>query len=481
MTVWEWELFESEISPALYTVSDTGPLYGPITDFKVFRDKHLGLRLQTISVAKSTTTYTAPPGGAICIARDLVKLKARVGGDTVVFAGVIPTRSTSIEFTDETSIKKTQESSLHWIRWERISAGETCYTIEWVGNLSSSFLWPHTIKYTSTGEKKIKFGSSKGAIEITSPIQALAQYKSCACLTIDGLEVIIGTSRHTPNHVEAPGFILYKGMPSEETRRKIRDCLSFCLGDFLLDLGYTSFNSEWDRTAFTAKSGHALVSEARRLRGHQPSPLGRKFKHEIDAEILGKSISALIAVYDKYNLRNSFWCYWHAIAAPVHMAAVHFGSAIEALQERHLAQLEGKPTKLIDDSKTWCNLLKQLRSAVKETEVPNEIKQVLLNNVANLNSAPHAFKRKRFMESLGLSVGTLEIEAWRNRNSAAHGNTSAENAERLIRENKALQTLLNRILLSIAGAQAEYYDYYTIGRPTSPLNAQIKDDRSKDE
>jgi hypothetical protein len=77
-------------------------------------------------------------------------------------------------------------------------------------------------------------------------------------------------------------------------------------------------------------------------------------------------------------------------------------------------------------------------------------------------------------------MGPLEREVWRNRNRAAHGGgADSETGLRLIRENKVLHIMMNRILLALAGGGPQYYDYYNLGRPTVPLAKAINDDRSK--
>src|SRR5690606_22480031 len=115
----------------------------------------------------------------------------------------------------------------------------------------------------------------------------------CVHLGVEGLELFVGESKAKPEHVTKPGFILYLGTPDEETRAKIRNCLSFCLGAFLLYLGHTKFDSEWRPVAFVAKSGHALVNEAQDLSGHLPAPLHLKWENAISAELLEGMVSSL--------------------------------------------------------------------------------------------------------------------------------------------------------------------------------------------
>lgn len=484
MGIWDWEFFEAAIKSDVYSVSAVGPLYGPVTGFTLERDKDLRLLLQTTSAGNSTSECLQRPAGSVYIATDQVEL-ASFQGDSVLASGVIPISRDIHHVFDHTEDTSTQISLVHSIKWVSKEAAEPCYIIEWVENLASKFLWPESDVLTENGETKRTLSTATSSLEMTSPIYSHLSSRSCVHLKIDGIEIVVGRSRVKANYIYAPGFILYREAVDESIRRKIRDCLSFCLGDFLLYLGETSFDGNWQPVAFHAKSGHALVRDAPRLRGHQPAPLGLRYKQEIDSAILGPMVQSLYGVYDKYLLGTSFWSYWHAIAAPVHMAAVHFGSAIEGLQSRVLKGLDsGKHTKLVERDGDWKELCKRMSACISESTLPEETKKILVTKTEYLNQAPQGIVMERFLSELKLSVGMLEKDVWKNRNRAAHGGGSADALTgQLIRENKVLKILTNRIFLALSDGHNRdngYYDYYNLDCPTVLLGKPINDDRPYD-
>lgn len=346
--------------------------------------------------------------------------------------------------------------------------------------MAGQFIWPHSDDIETTGETRRKLKSPENVIILSSPIRSKHLGNTCARLVIEGVELVVGQSRAKPKHVANPGFILYVGTPDESFRLKIRNCLSFCLGTFLVYLGETSFDSDWKPVAFNARSGHALVDEAQELNGWQPAPLGQRWEREINPEVLNRMLSSLCGIYDSYRLQRVFWSYWHALAAPVHMKAAHLGSALEGLQYAYFkASGSSVHGKIIEDEQTWKNLCKDIKTCIAAMDLPEAVKLLLANKTNTLNSAPQSVVLERFCTALGLKIGALETQAWRNRNRAAHGGgPDSDQVHRLIRENKVLLVLMNRILLALGKGSAYYYDYYNLGRPLVRLADPIRDDRA---
>jgi hypothetical protein len=189
--------------------------------------------------------------------------------------------------------------------------------------------------------------------------------------------------------------------------------------------------------------------------------------------------SSLYRVYDTYRLQSVFWKYWHALAAPVHMAAAHYGSAIESLQSTYLKTHSSiVHRRIVEDEQVWKDLAKKITSIISEANLPDAAKKILANKAQGLNSAPQSIVMERFLGALGLKIGALESDVWVNRNRAAHGGSEdADNASRLIRENKVLLVMINRILLALSDGGDSYHDFYSLGRPIMPLADPIRDDR----
>jgi hypothetical protein len=478
MSYWDWEFFEAEVKSDFFVVTDHGPLFGPVTNFKIERNKALDLVLETTSARDSTSNDVELPAGTVYTPSAEVKLESCFGS-TAVATGVIPRSYARTSPSNSTPGVTKQTSSIHSLQWTRQGSYEPCYIIEWVENMSGSFIWPHSDVVTESGEERRKLHSSEREIVLSRPIDSREFGRSCVHLVIDGLELFVGKSRVKMEHITNPGFILYVGVPNEGTRSKIRDCLSFCLGNFLVYLGDTSFDFEWHPVTFSAKSGHTLIKDAPKLSGWQPAPLGLRYEFEITPELLGRMVSSLFRIYDSYCLQSIFWSYWHALAAPVHMAAAHYGSTIEGLQKAFIkASGSAAINKIVEDKQVWKDLRGEISACINEANLSDDAKKILINKVQNLNIAPQSVSMVRFFNALSLKIGTIENEVWRNRNHAAHGgNANQDNALNLIKGNKVLLIIVHRILLALGNGGDFYYDYYSLGRPTIRLTEPIQDHR----
>lgn len=480
MDCWDWEFFESAMTDGGFVVSDQGPLRGPVTEFSIIRDKALDLILETTSAPGSKSNAAPPKAGTVYIATAEVQFQSHFG-TLATACGVIPRAHTQTFGRDASTGTTHERSSIHSLHWVREDSGDAQYIIEWVENMSGPFIWPDFDKVERTGEKRRTLKSQKGEIVMSVPIYSPESSRSCVHLFIEGFELFIGVSKAKPEHILKPGFILYRGTPDEPTRAKIRDCLSFCLGNFLVYLGDTTFDAEWNPVSFSARSGHALVEDAANLNAWQPAPLGTRFEHEITPELLERMASSLYRIYDAYRLQSVFWSYWHALAAPVHMVAAHFGAAIESLQKAFFkaSGSEGQ-YKIVADDKSWKDLSKKISALISATDLTEAEKRLLTGKAQNINYAPQGIVMEKLFKALGLKIDALENEVWVNRNRAAHGGgVDPEKGSRLVRENKVLHLMMNRILLAIGNGSDQYYDYYTIGRPSRRLSDPIQDDRNE--
>ena len=83
MSYWDWEFFETGVTSEFYVVTDHGPLFSQITDFKITRNKELNLVLETTSASDSTSSAIERPAGAVVVATAEVKLENRFGSTAV--------------------------------------------------------------------------------------------------------------------------------------------------------------------------------------------------------------------------------------------------------------------------------------------------------------------------------------------------------------------------------------------------------------
>ena len=68
-----------------------------------------------------------------------------------------------------------------------------------------------------------------------------------------------------------------------------------------------------------------------------PCPLGPRSFWDIDAGEAHAHGKRNVVKYDDLNLGVVSWAYWHAVTATPHIAAVHFGAALESLQRAYLS------------------------------------------------------------------------------------------------------------------------------------------------
>lgn len=98
------------------------------------------------------------------------------------------------------------------------------------------------------------------------------------------------------------------------------------------------------RFDFEAVDPYSMRGQAVKLGPMPPSPLGgpRGF-WDVEPARLSHMVNALYAKYDALNLGVVSWAYWHAVTATPHIAAVHFGAALESLQRAYFTSSSTPP------------------------------------------------------------------------------------------------------------------------------------------
>ena len=185
-------------------------------------------------------------------------------------------------------------------------------------------------------------------------------------------------------------------------------------------------------------------------------------------------INSLFEAYDQYRLEDVFWQYWHAHCAPYHAAAVHYGAAIESLQKRYI-EVSGKLSiGSILLKKDWREFRKKALLLLDSSGFPEPEAKLLSQQIDNLNRAPQKVVMERFLDSLDIPLGTLELSAWQQRNNAAHGNELGEDEHiDVILDSKILRIMFDRMILKMTNASDYYVDYYTASFPVRRLTESI--------
>ena len=117
--------------------------------------------------------------------------------------------------------------------------------------------------------------------------------------------------------------------------------------------------------------------------------------------------------YDAIKFNELSWSYCYAMCAPVHAAAVHFGSLIEQLQNNSSKVIEVRKSLLKTDA--WKALNGVILQWLKTALIDPELRKILEGKVSALNRAPQGLVLKRLLEAMGLAIGDVEVKgcAWR--------------------------------------------------------------------
>jgi hypothetical protein len=134
-------------------------------------------------------------------------------------------------------------------------------------------------------------------------------------------------------------------------------------------------------------------------------------------------VNSIIEKYDELDFGNLAWAYWHALCATPHIAGVHFGAAIEALQRRYITANPAKiQTKIIADRAIWTKFSDEVERAIGDTRLSEDSKAALRQNIGSLNNVHQRGKMDALLREIKIALGPDEALAWKRRNDAAHGN-----------------------------------------------------------
>jgi hypothetical protein len=255
------------------------------------------------------------------------------------------------------------------------------------------------------------------------------------------------------------------------TRKKIRCALSFALGFYLVEMGHTTFNKDWQVVSATSRSAYSL---AKRTFDPGPMPLvnlsSRNFQYDLGRPQLGRIVNAFVKNYEPLDLGNISWAYWHAGTATVHIAPAHFGAAIEGLQDAYCKSRPNIGTTKILPTRQWKELRQHLNSVIDGAQIAQESKGMLKEKLQNINKPPQRVILKSLLEAIGVGLSDAENESWKRRNNAAHGTPIPEGEElAAIGDMHLLRVLFNRMLLRMCDAADNYIDYAAPGLPVRPL------------
>ena len=397
MTVFQSDTFERLISDDRIEITNPGPLHYPIQEFKVKRDGKLKIFAYTTAKHGASSNSIDYPSGTLRSLEEIQVYGSVFGGD-VILKGVQPLKLS--ETTDpRTGTRILAETAyIHSVEITYKDNEEGCFLIEWLDNVEEEiFLWPDSAEELINESSSVILKGQECSIEIKSGKNGKSISRNCIYIKIDNIELFLMVYFKDDSSREVKsGAIVYKGVPSECQRKKIRNCLSFALGRPLIYLGHNVYDSNWGIIYLAAVSAYTYEGAAFNINTMPPSPLGFKYKNEIDTEVFSKLVNALYFNYDICSFDYISWAYWHAVTAPIHIAAVHFGAAIEALQNSYLNYNRGKFSARIIEKSEWKKFKSKLVEVLRSAEIQENEREALEIKINNLNKFPQWMATEKF-------------------------------------------------------------------------------------
>lgn len=474
----EKESFESFLNSGLFKLSDWGPLHGPVNSFELKRDEKHRLILVAHSAGTSQRDSKQFPDVASGAIYSNDATATFLGADMRVIANGVHPFSLNRYNDPLTKARSTcEKASIDTIELIPAQEGEVHQMLEWVDNLDTSlYIFPHSLEE----ERRIAVTRTLGGAEVPVVQHANAKessFRRCLRLIVGECEIfIVPLRKQKDERPSGPAVICYRGFVDDETRRRIRECLSFAFGLPLVYFGYSLFSVEFELLGFKAVTPYVADESLQHLLALPPAPVGHPSRHArwIDADVFSTTVNALFQHYEEIDFRQISWIYWHAVCSPTHSQPVQFGAGIELLEKAYRKINKGKyVTTLLDSSRAQL-LADGFLKIVGTMELNAEEREILQNKASGLNSPPQKILNKRFFAALALGMSEKEIAAWQRRNDSAHGvSTTNGGASDLMRDISLLKNILHRLILSMTSASQFYVDCYSPNFPIRLISESV--------
>ncbi len=474
MPFWDREPFPALLEEGRFSFADPGPLLAPIKTFKLYRNDKLQLALETLGGKETVATYhmrEADPNWYETKQDAVIK---SIMGKAVNLKGVQP-ESVQMTSSHRGDVYESHESArVFTIEGDLKHTTEAVYTIDWLENVRNYYLWPQMVLDDEDTVFTRAYGREADTLVLTDKDGRHASGRSAIKLTLGGIELYLtkNSAKEGARQIK-PGYILYKGLPGEDTRRKIRTVLSYTLGIYFVYLGYSTYTRDWTLSSFRAVTPYSMDMRAFDIHVQPPAFIGVRAHNELDTTKVSRLVSGLYQHYEELDFGNLSWGFWHAMTAPLHIKAVHFGAIIEALQRNYLmAHPKEFSERVVIDSNQWGKLKTSVAAAINAEALTDPQKTLLRDNVGRLNQTPRATLTDQVLDHLGVVLGDDEKRAWQRRHDAAHGAPMTPGKEReVIRDTHLLRVIFNRMVLSIVNGNDHYYNYAAKPSPDFPIRA----------
>ena len=455
MSQFQKETIFGLFEPGLISNLEGMPAGVQISNVNIHRDDNLDLRIEVTTTGWATDSPPSFQPGEVRAATEKLYFEHHEGSRSVAEGVIYRGRRTRGGIGKPTETVWTYTA--HSLELDCRRAEPSIHTIEWICNVPSGFIWPSRTKAEKNSLYTHRIGDGDAAVTLTSTGWS-GGGTSTLHLCVDGIDLYLLQSENS-DQPRRPGQIVYKGCHSEDTRKRIRLCLSFVLGLPLVYCGHTDYSADWHPTFMKAHDAMTIGGAMFALYDLPPYPINdRQYANMLDETSLNQIINSIYIKYDELHFDNLSWAYWYAVCAPVHTAAVYFGGVVEQLQKTAMIPFRADRKGLLDDA-VWRELLAEIRTKMVNMDLPSDVLSVIRNKIEQINQLPQNIALKRLLERLGLQVGAAELNAWKHRNLAAHGAIS-DNAIDVILNAKLLKLLFHRLIAAVTFCSDRYIDYY---------------------
>lgn len=254
------------------------------------------------------------------------------------------------------------------------------------------------------------------------------------------------------------------GIPDAETRRKVRDFVSFGIGRRLLKVGHTEYDSD----------GHLIEEEAiqpgagspRLVCGQQSrSPFGvpQSPRNQIGSWI-GQLLPEYLRCCDELGLDETLWLFWAGETLPVGADLPLYYAGLNGLATRYFSSGFGDRSPYIDKERyrqAMEDIFPQIEDALGSLDGPEDEPQPVIDYINHRAYQKGTGREIRdFFESLELPIGATERAAMEERHKWAHGRIpdADDGYKRVMLLGDAYWSLLFRVFLKILGHESPYQD-----------------------
>jgi hypothetical protein len=471
------EVFEDLVNGAQFRLTDAGPLHAPTVALSIRRNKNLDIMLESVLEQGAVSAYVAPTPGTVTMISATAEMTS-LGGMKAIASGISP-QGTRPQWNEKQGVfAMAERASLQSIDIDLHSPEPQAYLIEWCLIRAYPLVWPEMSSSHTEMQHKLLLPQGPGGLDIRRDATADSMISwDMVTLNVEGhrvyLREVYTTGKRSKSHTMC--MLVYCDETTTEFRRKLQECISFALGRLLVYLGHTTFSADWSIIGARGVRGYSINKRAFMLPPHPPCLLSARGLNMMESQRFNTVVSSLCANYDKLRMSHLSWGYWHAICAPAHIGAAHYGAIIEALRN---AYVQGNPNlhggRIITDTTVREKLANGLREVLDSLSVDPDMRLLLDKKVTDFNRLPTRDLMKFVCDNIGVLLGPAELAAWQRRNDAAHGSPIDPDEQiEVVRDIKLLNGVFTRMLLAMTGASDSYIDYCSPNHPIRPIGEPV--------